>query len=234
MQSFVQSFVQSLRTQSFVQSFVQSFAQSFVQSLRRASRRASVHRVSCRASRRASVRKASCRASCRRIANLRLAMVVRARASVRGAVGWCCPETPRPHSQYATYYFSVITVRKGTSYSPGRVQAISPKCCPQAGGYTQQQNGLQAKESSSSSWQRTRSNRRIQEATPHSRPLGTGHHRQAKGGAQANHQTLPLPPRPSKIHWKYSMKGRQNTKAYRLGEGGARKTSWQDKPRFFP
>ena len=94
MQSFVQSFVQSLRTQSFVQSFVQSFAQSFVQSLRRASRRASVHRASCRASRRASVRKASCRASCRRVANLRLAMVVRARASVRGAVGWCCPETP--------------------------------------------------------------------------------------------------------------------------------------------
>src|SRR6266702_2099938 len=89
-------------------------------------------------------------------------------------------------------------------------------------------------ESSSSSRPRMRSNRRTREDTPHSSPLGTGHPRRAKGGAQVNHQTLPLPPRYSKIPWKHGTKDRQNTKVNRLGEGGARKTSWKVKLRFFP
>ena len=131
------------------------------------------------------------------------------------------------HSQYATYYSSVTTVRKGISYSPGRVQAILPRCYLQVGASTQQQNGLQAKEFSSSSRQRIGSNRRTREDTPRSSPLRTG-------DAQANHQTLPLPPRSSKIPWKHGTKGRQTTKANRLGKGGARKTSWEVKLRFSP
>ena len=132
-----------------------------------------------------------------------------------------------PHSQYATYYSSVITVRKGTSYSPGRVQAILPRCYLQAGAYMQQQNGLQAKEFSSSSRQRIGSNRRTREDTPRSSPLRTG-------DAQANHQTLPLPPKSSKIPQKHSIKGRQTIKANRLGESGAHKTSQEVKLKFSP
>ena len=131
------------------------------------------------------------------------------------------------HSQYTMYYFSATTIQKETSYSPGRVQVILPRCYLQAGAYTQLQNGLQAKESSSSFRQRIGSNRRTWEDTPRSSPLRTG-------DAQANHQTLPLPPRSSKIPWKHGTKGRQTTKANRLGEGGARKTSWEVKLRFSP
>ena len=131
------------------------------------------------------------------------------------------------HSQYATYYSSVTTIRKEISYSPGWVQAILPRCHLQVKAYMQQQNGLQAKEFSSSFRQRIGSNRRIWEDTPHSSPLRTG-------DAQANHQTLLLPPRSFKIPQKYSIKGRQTIKVNRLGEGGARKTSWEVKLRFSP
>ena len=131
------------------------------------------------------------------------------------------------HSQYATYYSSATTVWKEISYSPGRVQAILPRCFLQVEAYMQQQNGLQAKEFSSSSRQRIGSNRRTWEDTPRSSPLRTG-------DAQANHQTLLLPPKSSKIPWKHSIKGRQTTKANRLGEGGVCKTSQEVKLRFSP
>ena len=114
-------------------------------------------------------------------------------------------------SQYAIYYYSAATAQQGTSYSPVQAQMILPRCSPQVGAYRQQQNGLQNKESSSSSKQHTRSNRRTLQDTPHFSPLGTSHpppsHRQ-QTNEPPDSPTTSLPPRSSDIPRKHSTQGR--------------------------
>ena len=123
-----------------------------------------------------------------------------------------------PHSQYTMCCFFAATAQQKTSYLLMQVQTILLKCSPQTRAYMQQQNGSQAKESSSSFKWHKRSNKKTWKDMPLSNPSGTGHPRLALDSIMVSCQTLPLPPRSSNIPRKHGTQGRLANKQRYTGQ----------------
>ena len=129
----------------------------------------------------------------------------------------CNVHVDGPHSQCAMCCFFATIAQQETSYLLIQAQMILPRCFLQIRAYMQQQNGLQAKESSSSSKLHMRSNRRTQKDMPHSKPLKTGHPCLALSGITMSCQTLPLPPKSSDIFKKHNTQSRWTNKQRYIG-----------------